>query len=352
MEIVFHPDRGPGYGYKTGDLTAMLKRYTICNSTLVPTESAAAPVTVFVSPTAAEKQVLCTEFMLDEHTLQSALDPDEVSRMEVDGEAQILIWKRPMNYSAEDNFYFNVASVGLFITGGRLGVVLTEEIPMMQGGSRKLHFIDSATTAMLAFLYEMIVHYIDHLKVIKMISRELQEKINTSMENKHLIQMFNLSESLIYYVNGITGNGTVLARLRTYAEKAGLDTRTIDLIDDLIIENTQCLKQAEIYSTVFSGLMDARGSLVNNNMNQLLKNLTILNVVFLPLNLIAGIGGMSEFSMMTQNVDWRISYGLFSLAMVIIGWLIAYFLSHMGFSRRLPKVKRRKGSWLKFHLGA
>ncbi len=31
--------------------------------------------------------------------------------------------------------------------------------------------------------------------------------------------------------------------------------------------------------------MDARGNLVNNNMNTLLKNLTLINVVFLPLNL-------------------------------------------------------------------
>ena len=73
-------------------------------------------------------------------------------------------------------------------------------------------------------------------------------------------------------------------------------------------------RQADIYSSVLSGLMDARGTIVNNNMNVLLKNLTLINIVFLPLNLIASIGGMSEWSMMTQGLDWRISYSLFSSA--------------------------------------
>jgi magnesium transporter len=71
--------------------------------------------------------------------------------------------------------------------------------------------------------------------------------------------------------------------------------------------------------------MDARGTLINNNMNVLLKNLTLINIIFLPLNLIASIGGMSEYSMMTRGIDWRLAYTLFSLAMVVLGlatWLI------------------------------
>ena len=48
-------------------------------------------------------------------------------------------------------------------------------------------------------------------------------------------------------------------------------------LENLKIENEQALKQAEIYSEVFSGLMDARASIVNNNMSQLMKKLTIIN---------------------------------------------------------------------------
>jgi magnesium transporter len=322
----------------------MVKQFEIVNDALAPSESPESPVLVFVKPDAREAERLKREFEVDEHSLLSALDPDEESRVEIDGEAVTIIWKRPMNYSGQDNFYFNVASVGLFLHRGRLAVVLTEDVSIAPTGARKAQKLSSPLDVMLAFLYETIHHYLEHLKVIKMISRDLQQKINTSMENRHLIQMFNLSESLVYYTNAINGNNAVLTRVKAHAEKTGLPERVRELLDDLIIENNQCFRQTEIYATVFSGLMDARGSLVNNNMNVLLRNLTIINIVFLPLNLIASIGGMSEFSMMTAGVDWQVSYAVLLVAMLLIGWLTAFLLGRMGFPQQAGRrrVHRRK----------
>jgi magnesium transporter len=317
----------------------MIKPFDISNNTLAPSEDPASPVLLVVNPDAAEAEALKRDFEIDEHSLLSAFDPDEESRVEIDGESITIIWKRPMNYSGQDNFYFNVASVGLFLAKGRLAVVLTEDVPITPTGSRKTQKIAAPLDVLLAFLYETIHHYLEHLKVIKMISRDLQQKINTSMENKHLIQMFNLSESLVYYTNAINGNSGVLNRLKTYAEKNSLPEPVRDLLDDLIIENNQCFRQTEIYATVFSGLMDARGSLVNNNMNVLLRNLTIINIVFLPLNLLASVGGMSEYSMMTSGIDWRFSYSLFFLVMVVIGLMTAYLLRRVGLAQ--PPARRR-----------
>jgi magnesium transporter len=56
---------------------------------------------------------------------------------------------------------------------------------------------------------------------------------------------------------------------------------------------------------------------MNNSMNNLLRKLTLINVVFLPLNLIASIGGMSEFSMMTAGAPWWVSYPLLLSTMMI-----------------------------------
>ncbi|MGB8518291.1 MAG: CorA family divalent cation transporter [Gallionella sp.] len=68
-------------------------------------------------------------------------------------------------------------------------------------------------------------------------------------------------------------------------------------------------------------LMDATVGFINNNQNKNVKRLTVLSVVFMPLNVLAGIGGMSEFSMMTQGIPWPVSYTLFTLALVVVGWL-------------------------------
>jgi magnesium transporter len=68
-------------------------------------------------------------------------------------------------------------------------------------------------------------------------------------------------------------------------------------------------------------LMDATVGFININQNKVIKQLTVLSVVFMPLNIIAGVGGMSEFSMMTQGIPWPVAYGIFSVGLVIVGWL-------------------------------
>jgi len=72
----------------------------------------------------------------------------------------------------------------------------------------------------------------------------------------------------------------------------------------------------------------------------IILNLTIINVVFLPLNLIASIGGMSEFSMMTKGFNWRIAYMLLSLAMLILGWATWWWLTRVSDQRHLGGAGR------------
>lgn len=83
-------------------------------------------------------------------------------------------------------------------------------------------------------------------------------------------------------------------------------------------------------------LMDATVGFINNNQNKNVKRLTVLSVVFMPLNVLAGIGGMSEFSMMTQGMPWPVSYGLFTIALVVVGWL-TFLLLRFFENREKPK---------------
>ncbi len=67
--------------------------------------------------------------------------------------------------------------------------------------------------------------------------------------------------------------------------------------------------------------MDATVGFINVNQNKDIKRLTIISVVFMPLNVLAGIGGMSEFTMMTEGIPWQIAYGTFAVGLVLIGWI-------------------------------
>lgn len=294
----------------------MINSFALSHGALQRVERLDAEVMLFSNPDAAERDLLHSHFKVDEHALASALDPDEVSRIEFHPDHLFLIWKRPENYSGGGSLAFEVSSCGLLFAPGQLLVIATDDTPLHGLGTRQP--LNTPLDVLLDLLFNNIHHYLGHLKVIKLVARELQQKFNASMQNQHLVQMFNLSESLIYYINALHSNGTVLTRLRNHAEKQHFGSEALGLIDDLIIENNQCYKQAEIYSTVFSGLIDARGNLMNNSMNNLLRKLTLINVVFLPLNLIASIGGMSEFSMMTAGTPWWISYPAF-LAVMLLG---------------------------------
>jgi magnesium transporter len=73
-------------------------------------------------------------------------------------------------------------------------------------------------------------------------------------------------------------------------------------------------------------------SMVNNQMAQIanstnatVRRLTTITTIFMPLTLLAGIGGMSEWSMMTGQQNWRTAYMAFILLLVVVG-IISYFL--------------------------
>ncbi len=77
-------------------------------------------------------------------------------------------------------------------------------------------------------------------------------------------------------------------------------------------------------------LMDAIVGFVNINQNKVIKQLTIISIIFMPLNFFAGVGGMSEFSMMTQGIPWPVSYGIFTIGMVLVGWITFICLRYYG----------------------
>jgi magnesium transporter len=77
-------------------------------------------------------------------------------------------------------------------------------------------------------------------------------------------------------------------------------------------------------------LMDAIVGFVNINQNKVIKQLTIISIIFMPLNFLAGVGGMSEYTMMTQNIPWPVSYFIFTVAMVLVGWITYIALRYFG----------------------
>ncbi|MHB1037990.1 MAG: magnesium transporter CorA family protein [Pirellulales bacterium] len=268
----------------------MLRRLTLSDGKLVESDGAAT-VFVYINPDDTERKYLVETLKLDEHTLHSALDPDELSRLEFEPEHMAMIFRRPKNYCSEDAYLFRVLSAGLFLFSDRLVIVMSDDAPIFEG--RQFSKVTSLHDVLLKVIYRSIFHFIEHLKVINAISDELEHQINASMQNKYLLNLFSLEKSLVYYLNAINSNSMVIERLKNNAAKIGFSPENVEFIDDIMIENNQCYQQAEIYSNILASMMDARVSIVSNNLNWLMKTLTIITIGIMLPTLVVSIFSMN-----------------------------------------------------------
>ncbi len=303
----------------------MLRRFHISNSKLVEIEDNKTEplVYVYVQPTDAEKKELVEQFKIDEHTLNSSLDPDELSRLEFEPDHVAMIFKRPKHYRAEDNFLFKVASTGVFVFNNKLVIVMGEEAPLFEG--KPFIKVESIQDITLKIIYRSVFHFVEHLGAINMLSASIEHLINTAMENKYLLNLFTLEKSLVYFLNAINSNGVLIERLKNNAAKISFTPENLEFIDDLIIENNQCREQTQIYSHVLSGLMDARVSIVSNNLNIRIKALTILTIAIMLPTLIVSIFSMNvriPFAHEDPVSFWIITglAGLSAITVAILWW--------------------------------
>lgn len=300
----------------------MLKTYQIVNKKLQECADNA-QVFVYANPTSEEQRFLVEKYQLDEHTLASALDPDEQPRLEFEPEHAVMIYKRPKNYSGKDQLEFKVASVGMFLFKDKLVIVLAEDIPLFVG--KRFQQVATIKEVFLKLIYNSISHYVEHLRIIHLISEEIEDKITESMDNTYLLNLFSLVKSLVYYAEAITSNGFVFEKARSAAARIGLDERDVELLDDIIIENRQCKTQADIYSNILAQLLDARASIVNNNLNLLIKKLNVITIWMMVPTFVVSAYGMNVALPMSQHPHafWM----LMGVCLVLV-WLVMWWWRH------------------------
>ena len=269
----------------------MLRTLQILDGKLVECDGYNATVFVYVAPDENERKYLVEQLKIDEHTLISSLDPDEPSRLEFEPEHIAMILKRPKHYAPQDEFLFKVLSGGVFIFTDRLVIVISEDAPLFEG--KIFNKVTSLLDISLKLIYRAISHFVEHLKAINQISGELEQQINVSMENKYLLNLFTLEKSLVYYLNATHSNAALINRLKSSTPKIPFTQENLEFLDDISIENTQCLDQIGIFSQVLASLMDARASIISNNLNIRIKALTILTIVIMLPTLVVSIFSMN-----------------------------------------------------------
>jgi len=181
-----------------------------------------------------------------------------------------------------------------------------------------------------AFLMHIILdHIVDHkFHAIEAVEDELEEAEEAVMndpEKFDAASLIHLRRSLLNLRKSLFHEREILVKI-CRLDSPFINDKAIFHYRDLYDHITKFLELAENYREIVTSLMELYTSLLNNIMtkasndtNMSVRRLTLIATIFMPLTLLASIGGMSEWSMITGPENWKISYPLFLLVMIIIG---------------------------------
>ena len=98
----------------------------------------------------------------------------------------------------------------------------------------------------------------------------------------------------MYFVNALNANELLMMKMkRTDFLHIKEDEDLMDLLEDLVIDNSQALQMAKVYTDILGGTMDAYASIISNNLNMVMKRLTTITIVLMIPTLVASFFGMN-----------------------------------------------------------
>jgi magnesium transporter len=203
-----------------------------------------------------------------------------------------------------------------------------------------------------AFLLHIILDQVVDEKFLAI--EALEEKLNegeevilSNLERFDPSELMHLRRDLLAVRKSLFHEREILVKI-CRKDSPFIPDKAIYLYRDIYDHLSKFFELTESYRDLVTSLMEMYLSMLNNQMtkaandtNIIVRRLTFITTIFMPLTLLAGIGGMSEWSMMTGPQNWRIAYPAFLLAMVVLGLLNYLFLKRIE-KRRIIKARTEK----------
>ncbi len=248
------------------------------------------------APTPEELARVSRETGLDLDYLSYPLDPDERSRFERD-EGQLLIIMQTSYRLAEDSdIPYDTVPLGILHTDHCIVTVCAlEENPVIKdvlsGLVRRVSTVKKNRLTLQLFLRNAQRFLIDVRQINKRVD-VIEDKLENSQRNRELLDLLKLEKSLVYFMTGLKANEAMMERVKRdrifemYEEDA-------DLLDDVLIENLQAIEMANIASNILTSMAGAFASVISNNVNQVVKVLTVTTILVAIPTLVSGFFGMN-----------------------------------------------------------
>ena len=277
-------------------------------------------------PTEEDIQMLEEQYQIPDYFLSDISDTDERARYEYDDGWMLIILRIPYVKEIRSRTPYTTVPLGIIHKRDVTITVCYYETNMMLDfvsyqQKRGEGFVDYVDMIFRLFL-SSAVWYLKRLKQISALIERAKRNLDKDVNNESLIGLSRLQDSLTYFITSIRGNETLLQKLKI---KLQVDELDADLIEDVNIEMTQARETSSIYSNILESTMDTYTSVINNNMNTIMRTLTSVSIILMFPTLIASLFGMNLVNGM-ETKPWGFIIALI-LSFVVSG-LSWVFLRH------------------------
>ena len=273
-------------------------------------------------PTEDDQRMLEEQFNIPDYFMSDISDTDERARYEYDDGWMLIILRIPYVKEIRSRTPYTTVPLGIIHKRDVTITVCYYETNMMIDfvsfqQKRGEGFTDYVDMIFRLFL-SSAVWYLKRLKQINSLIDKAKRNLDREVNNESLIGLSRLQDSLTYFITSIRGNETLLSKLKF---KLQIDELDADLIEDVNIEMTQARETTAIYSDILESTMDTYSSIINNNMNTVMRTLTSVTIIMMFPTLIASLFGMNLINGM-ESKPWGFIMALFlSVGVSAAAWL-------------------------------
>ena len=262
--------------------------------------------------------------------LTDSLDIDERSRYEEEDNVKLIVIKTPTDNNSfnESDAYYITIPICIILTHNHIVTVNSFENPAIKKflNTFQNRQPDKKGMMVLRVIEKVIKNYMEYLKEINHKRNILEQKLYDANKNEHLLELMKIQKSLVYFVTALRSNELLLAKM-TRTNFLKINEEEEEFLEDLMVDNSQALEMANIYSNILASTMDTFASIIANNQNIVLKKLAIATIVLSFPVLVASIFGMNVPSGFEHS-----PYAFYVVA--VLSFIIATVIGYTAFSKK------------------
>ena len=293
----------------------------------------------YSQPTKEDLSLLIDPFGIHPLSIEDCLDENVIPKVDDYPQYTFIIFNA-FNYAQK---VLSIDEVNMFLGTDFLitvNVAGAENQQLLKSIERTVELNPKNTLQGPAFLLHVVLDYIVDQKylAIEAFETELdkaEDTIISDLSNFNPANLLNLRRDLFAIRRSLFHEREILVKI-CRKDSPFVPEKALFFYRDIYDHLTKFFELTETSRDIVTSLMEMYLSMLNNRMaetanktNRTVRRLTFITTIFMPITLLAGIGGMSEWSMMTGPQNWKMAYPLFLLAMVVIGVANYYILKRL-----------------------